>query len=541
MSQSTFTERLVVPQRVIWPKSFGSVSPDFGFDRFILHHDTNSEDDPAGTVGSTILIDFGQELFGGIRFEVIHVGPREQVKVKIRFGESVSEAIVGCFDVKTLNVRAGESLNIGKTGFRFVRIDLVDDQTTAELAKVRAFCVYRELEYRGSFRCSDDRLERIWAIGANTVHLCLQELIWDGIKRGCRVWAGDLYPAASVVTAVFGDLSIVPESLDHVRDQTIVSNSETVDWMNGIAAYSLWWIITQEEWYLSHGQLSYLDEQREYLRRLLAMVFNSVDGEGREQLRGWRFLDWASSDRDTAIHGGFQGLTAWALGAASRLCDILGEVDLRDRCLNVIEELKRYRLPNTPSKQAWALLTLGGIADATEVNRVVLSQDPMQNLSPFLAYPVLEARAKAGDYVGSLNLIRTYWGAMMDLGATTFWEDFDIAWVPGSAKIDEIVADDARDVPAEFGRCGNSGLAQSLCHGWSAGPTAWLSRHVLGIHPIEPGCVTVRILPQLGDLDWAEGNFPTPQGQIHVRHERKPNGTIASEITSPSSVRVVNS
>ena len=30
----------------------------------------------------------------------------------------------------------------------------------------------------------------------------------------------------------------------------------------------------------------------------------------------------------------------------------------------------------------------------------------------------------------ALDVIRTYWGAMLDLGATTFWEDFNIDCCP---------------------------------------------------------------------------------------------------------------
>jgi len=43
----------------------------------------------------------------------------------------------------------------------------------------------------------------------------------------------------------------------------------------------------------------------------------------------------------------------------------------------------------------------------------------------------------------------------------------------------------------------------------------------------------VRVVPQLGKLDWAEGAYPTPQGVIHVRHERMPDGTVSSTITAP--------
>jgi hypothetical protein len=58
------------------------------------------------------------------------------------------------------------------------------------------------------------------------------------------------------------------------------------------------------------------------------------------------------------------------------------------------------------------------------------------------------------------------------------------------------------------------------------------------VKPIEPGCKRVRIAPQLGNLQWAEGTYPTPLGPIHVRHERKADGTIASKIDAPPGVQV---
>ena len=43
-----------------------------------------------------------------------------------------------------------------------------------------------------------------------------------------------------------------------------------------------------------------------------------------------------------------------------------------------------------------------------------------------MGYYVLKAKAKLGEYQDSLDIIRKYWGAMLDAGATTFWEDFDV-------------------------------------------------------------------------------------------------------------------
>jgi len=127
---------------------------------------------------------------------------------------------------------------------------------------------------------------------------------------------------------------------------------------------------------------------------------------------------------------------------------------------------------------------------------------------------------------------------MLDLGATTFWEDFNLDWLPNAARIDELVPAGKKDIHGDFGAYCYKGFRHSLCHGWASGPTAWLSQHVLGVVPLEPGCKRVRITPALGDLLWAEGSYPTPHGPIRIRHERKPDGTIESKIEAPDGVQV---
>lgn len=80
---------------------------------------------------------------------------------------------------------------------------------------------------------------------------------------------------------------------------------------------------------------------------------------------------------------------------------------------------------------AAALSVFAGLADAASVNAALLSREPVRGVSTFLGYYLLRARGDAGDIGGALDLVRTYWGAMLDLGATTFWEDFDLAWAKG--------------------------------------------------------------------------------------------------------------
>ena len=66
-----------------------------------------------------------------------------------------------------------------------------------------------------------------------------------------------------------------------------------------------------------------------------------------------------------------------------------------------------------------------------------------------------------------------------------------------------------------------------------------MSHHVLGVEVLEPGCKKVRIEPHLGNLEWAEGTYPTPYGQIKIRHEKQADGSVRSSIKAPRGVKVV--
>ena len=152
---------------------------------------------------------------------------------------------------------------------------------------------------------------------------------------------------------------------------------------------------------------------------------------------------------------------------------------------------------------------------------------------------MLRAMALAGNYQGALDVIRTYWGAMLDVGATTFWEDFNMEWLPDAGRIDELVPAGKKDIHGDYGAYCYQGFRHSLCHGWASGPTSWLSEYVLGVQVVEPGCRTVRIIPHLGDLEWVEGTFPTPYGVIEIRHEKGADGKVISHINAPEEIVIV--
>ena len=495
---------------------------------------------PAG-----VLLDFGRELHGYV--ELITPMTKDQAKlrhVRVRFGESVSEAMAELGGKK--NAQNDHAIRdqvvtlpwlgkkmVGPSGFRFARLDNLDPALAVELSQVRAVLQLRDIAQVGSFQCDDERLNRIWQVGADTVHLNMQEYLWDGIKRDRLVWIGDMHPEVSTIQAVFGFNEVVPRSLDLTREVTPVT-----EWMNGISSYSMWWVLIQEDLWLHQGNRKYLEEQKTYLTALLKRLAGLVGPDGKERINGMRFLDWPSSPNKQGVSAGLQALLVMTLESGARLMTALADADTTKVCTEAAARGRKVVPDVNKSKSGAALLSLAGMMDAKQTSDTVLKVGGPRDISTFYGFYVLQALAKSGDADTALDFIRTYWGAMLDLGATTFWEDFSLEWTNNAARIDELVPPGKKDIHGDFGAYCYQGFRHSLCHGWASGPTAWLSQNVLGVKPLEPGCARVRIAPQLGNLKWVEGTYPTPRGPIHVRHERKPDGTIGSKIDAPAGVSV---
>ena len=129
-----------------------------------------------------------------------------------------------------------------------------------------------------------------------------------------------MHPEVSTIDAVFGYNEVVPKSLDLIRTVT-----PPTDWMNGISSYSMWWILIQEEWWMHHGNRSYLEAQKDYLRALLRHLAEFVGADGRENLNGMRFLDWPTSGNPQAVHEGLQAMMTPAMQSGGRLMKTLND------------------------------------------------------------------------------------------------------------------------------------------------------------------------------------------------------------------------
>jgi len=548
---SDMVKTYLTPQRIVWQsddsgesiqnveallkKGNGQVAVN---DQNLFSFKSSTKNKPG------ILLDYGKEIHGGVK---ISMGIRESktpLKLRLRFGESVGEAMSDIGGQKNatnehslrdfiIEVPWLGSVEVGETGFRFLRVDVVDPNEDAPIKSIDAAFIYRDIPYLGSFESNDERLNEIWLTGAYTVQLNMQNYLWDGIKRDRLVWVGDMHPEVMTINTVFGKHEIVNKSLDLARDQHPLPQ-----WMNGISSYSMWWLLIHKNIYDYYGDLSYLKEQENYMIGLLDQLSTFIDKDNKEILNGGRFLDWPTSEKPEAVHAGLQSMMVMTFEAGADLMKILDRNDLSTKYTKIVERLKRHKPKGNTTKQAAALMALANLQDAVKVNTEVLAKDGVQRMSTFYGYYILEAMAKANDYNRALQVIRDYWGGMLDLGATTFWEDFDVLDVANSGRIDELIPTTNFDIHGDFGEYCYVGYRHSLCHGWASGPTSWLSQHVLGIHVMDAGN-SVKIVPNLGDLEWAKGSFPTKYGVLRVSHTKNVDGTVKTEFDSPNGLIII--
>lgn len=551
-----FTEKLVAPVRVVWMsdstgqyvRNAGHLLQPFSGQVAVSDKEhTTLHSDKAHT--ASILLDFGRELHGGLKVSAGMRQSKAAASLRITYGESVSEAMshVGergnavndhALREFTMQIPWLGSATTGYSGFRFVRIDLLDCDIDVNIAAVEAVSRMRDYDYLGEFESSDARLNDIFHTGAYTVHLNMQEYIWDGIKRDRLVWLGDLNPELLTICCVFGQQAyrLIHSSLDFGRDAYPLPQ-----FINGMSSYSLWWIINHYDLYMYEGDLAYLREQHHYLAGLVELFCSLIDPvTGRENIPNG-FLDWPTSTDAETIHAGMQALARMAMDRASRLAGYMGDRALEQKAASLCRLLDQHK-PRTDNTQALSMLILGNMHDNIDAGADQILRNGLSHLSTFYGYYALKALARTGRYHTATEWISTYWGKMLELGATTFWEELEWNNTVNAARIDELVPEGKFDIHADGGQFCYVGMRASLCHGWASGPTPWLMHHILGIRPTAPGCRQLTIEPHLGKLEWAKGTFPTPLGNVRIDVRRNKKGKKLISVRAPKGIRtrVVN-
>jgi alpha-L-rhamnosidase len=489
-----------------------------------LPHPTIEAESPS------LLLDFGREVSGRL---FVESACDCTAALSIAYGESEIEAMStgltsgrsggNYLGTNILEVPPRGTARGPKSGFRYVRITFLRGAPLTAFKSIRLEGIYYPVDYAGHFQSSDPLLNRIWETGAYTAHLCMQDGIWDAIKRDRGRWAGDLDVAGRVISTVFADKQLIEDTLRNL----VPEGTGPVSAINGIPGYSAQWIAGLYSLYLHSGDKDFLVSQHDNLLRILAGMDATLDSTGilAPNQREWLFVDWApglnGGSPEARIGTQLQYLRAYkdAVRLLTWLGDAPNKAKYEARLNNSMAATEpAFRNPETGGYgTTWqvnslAALTIADPKESSIWNNVLsrVKQDSPSDpiITPYFNSYVIDAMASLGHRREALNWMRQYWGGMLAEDATSFWEGYDLRWPKSNPHL-SLQADNT------------SGYFVSLAHGWSSGPTAWLAENILGVTPIEPGYDSVDIHPDLVDLTWAYGSVPIPHGLIKVNIDKQ--------------------
>jgi hypothetical protein len=451
------------------------------------------------------------------------------------------------------------------TAIRYLMLVVRNAPDGLQIHAIGATQTHYPAEERGSFQSSDPLLDRLWRIGRYTALQCTHDAWVDGPGREKRQWLGDGIVHYLVSAAGFGP------SMEPVDRQFLIQAAENHradgllpmffpgdhhDHSLVIPDFNLHWICTVQHYLLHTGNTEVVASVYPAIEQVLDWFALQTGPNGLlVDLPHWHFIEWANVRRDgeaAVVNAMYVG----ALQAAAEVAAHLGYAAARARHLARLEGIssalnarhwnsRRGLYVDTVdpesgeqcaqvSQHANACMILWDIAPRdrwpeivaqigdpellrlTAVPPIVATEealDPGHHIvraNTFFGFFVHEALAKAGRFDLALNLMRNFYGPMLESGTSTLWESHE--------------------------------PTASTCHAFSAGPVYHLSCHALGVRPLTPGFRRFQIAPQTADLQFAKGIYPTVRGDIHVewaRSERQfelrievPDGTEA-EVKPP--------
>lgn len=462
------------------------------------------------------LVDFGKETFGFIKFH----GLRGKGKLQLYYGESKEEALSAehCETLDQLEFdlpgKTDSVLPLSKA-FRYVN---VQKDAGVSYDSVSMLYEYLPLKERGSFRCSDEQVNRIYDIAKYTFQLNTREFFIDGIKRDRWIWSGDAYQSYLMNYYLYFDSSAVKRTLMALRGKDPVSSH-----INTIMDYTFYWFLGIYDYYQYTGDQRFIRQVYPGMQRLMEYCLSRRNNNGMmEGLAGdWIFIDWAEGLSKKG-EVSFEQLLLCRSLETMRLCaelvqDTAGAGKYRQLAADLREKLFRYYW----NGQALVHSRIDGKA-TTNITRyanmfaiffdylnpsqqqsvkqhVLLNNNVPKITTPYMRFYELEALCAMGEQTYVLKEMKDYWGGMLNLGATSFWEEFN----PAKKGTEHL---------AMYGRP----FGKSLCHAWGASPLYLLGKYYLGVKPLSPGYETYLVSPETGGLEWMEGKVPLPGGVISV-------------------------
>ncbi len=471
---------------------------------------------------SETLYDFGKETFGPVTLK--HCNPKAHITVYL--GESREETLSGtkCYGIERLH--GSENYTLPAHAFRYILV--ASDKPLKDTA-LSAKYEYLPLEDIGRFSCNDPQVEKVWKLCAYTYHLCSREFLLDGIKRDRWVWSGDAYQTFQINNYLFFDPALTRRTII-----ALLGKPPYVQHINTINDYTLYLFLACWDYYFNTGDEAFVKTYWSRLKALWDFMAGRLDENGFVvQRKGdWIFIDWCDMDKDGP--NATEQIILWkAATAMAQLASLVGEPYecYVNQANNLKEKIFRYFWDNEKAAfidsytsgnrrvsrhpQIFAILfdlvdrqTAKGLAE-----RVLHDDSVTQITTPYFKFYELEALCKTGHLHEAQEMIDSYWGGMLRLGATSVWEQY----IPEETGVQH------------YAMYGND-FGRSLCHAWGAGPICFLGKYCLGVTPTDVAYRSFLVEPKAGTYENFQGVVPLPAGTVSVTYQK---GTLTVQTDRP--------
>jgi alpha-L-rhamnosidase len=415
--------------------------------------------------------------------------------------------------------------------YRYVQVEIETGGEALRIHDLHGIFTGYPFQLAARFDSDLPWLGTVWEHNWRGARLCAWETYFDTPYYEQLQYVGDTRIQALITLYMSDDDRLVRQALEHFDDsrvpEGITASRYPSDLGQYIPTFSPIWVAMVHDYWMHRDAPGYVRRFLPGTRSVLAWFEQRIDDTGLlGPISWWPFVDWTGPWREGVPPGGVEGHSTvislqfvYALERASELEAALGVPAMAAHYRDVANKVRdavrsrawdaaRGLFRDTPerstfSQQANVMAVLTDAvapADQAALMARVLSDATLTQSSYYFSYYQLEALRKAGlgdRYVEQL----APWRAMLDLGLTTVPE------MPEPTRSDS--------------------------HAWSAHPNYGLLATVLGVRPAEPGFKTVRIAPQLGPLQRAEGRVPHPLGAIDVRLARTPGGGLRADVTLP--------
>ena len=450
--------------------------------------------------GDSICLDFGDHHVGYVTIKLASAGSPQDAPayLRLKFAEIPNEILDDSSTYEGwiskgwiqeeyihIDVLPCELKLPRRYSFRYMEVLAIDTsakfQVVVEDVTLKAVSLV-SMDAVESLKDLPEDLQKIDRASLKTLQDCMQHVFEDGPKRDRRLWIGDLRLQAKANYATFKNLSLVRRCMylfaGLIRDdgkigaclftEPVMQVDDTFLW-----DYSLFFVSILYDYYQETKDLDIVKElwPTAYCQITLAlkdMKDGVLDTESNPMAA---FIDWKDGlDRQAAA----QGVWIFCLRQGKVLAELAGD----EKAKGHIEELLNEALKNAVdvfwdeeqgffvsgksrqiswSSQAWMVLAdVFDLEKSRKLMQHLLEVNPEMGVStPYGYHHVIEALLHVGEKEKALELMRTYWGGMIELGADTFWEAFD-----------------PKDPNAS--PYGNTQV-NSFCHAWSCTP-AWLLR-----------------------------------------------------------------